>query len=69
MELIYLDSWAFATVFLRVKHAGAAVLKMLLSTPDISFNVDLAVMTPVPKNIYYLVDNRYLTTTAQISHT
>ena len=32
---------AFATAFLRGKHAGATLFHMQLRTPDISFNIDL----------------------------
>ena len=44
MDQNYLDSSAFAVVFLRAKDAGAAVLNMLFLTPGISFDVDLGLL-------------------------
>ena len=47
-----------AKVFLRVKYTGSAVLHMLFSTPDISVNIELGVMSP-ENNFHFLVENWY----------
>ena len=49
MEQKYLDGSAFALIFLRTKHAGAAVLKMLFRAPDIFFMIDLGLRHPDQK--------------------
>ena len=46
-------------VFLRAKHAGAAVLHMKIWTPDISFNIDLGFVSHGTKSIYFIVEILY----------
>ena len=45
IEQNYLDGSAFAIVLPRAKYGGTAVLKMLFCTPNVSFNIDLRLMT------------------------
>ena len=51
MEQNCFDRWSFAIVFLRAKHAGAVVVKMLFLTPPISWNIDLPPMTQGTKKL------------------
>ena len=57
MEQNYLNGSKFATLFLRAKHACEAVLKMLSWTSDISFIIDLGLMTSGRNNISHLIEN------------
>ena len=52
---IILTGWVFAKVFLRAEHARTRVLKVLLSTPDASFDINLALMT---QQTIFLIENR-----------
>ena len=42
-------SFSHAVVILQATDAGAAVLIKLFRTPDISFNIDLGLMSPRTK--------------------
>ena len=47
MQQNYLYGLGFALVFRRAKHTGVAVLKMLLSTFDMSFDIEIELLTTV----------------------
>ena len=57
--LTCLEGSAFGTVFLRAKLIGAALVKTLFLTPDISFHVDTDLLPLGTKTVYILVENRY----------
>ena len=52
MEQNCLDGCAFTTIILLAKQAVAAVLKKLFSTPNILFNINLALMTSMTKKMF-----------------
>ena len=58
-EQNYLYCLAFAIVFLRAKRVGAIVLHMQLWTHNISFNIDLRLMSHWRKNVNFIVENWY----------
>ena len=61
MRQNFSDGWAFATIFIRAKHAGAVVLKMIFSTSDVSFTIEFALMTPRKQSAHSLGDYGYST--------